>query len=467
MSPLLHSPACDLLGCHVPIVLAGMGGVSRSELVAAVSTAGGFGFLGMVREDPALIAAEVESLRRQGHQRFGVNIIPAATDAALLEAQVTACIALRVPVVGTFWDLDRWLVERMRMAGIVVTHQVGSLEEAIAAERAGVQLIIAQGREAGGHVRGTAPLRELLPAVTAAVDIPVLAAGGLASGDDLVMALALGAQGMVLGTTMIAMHESFAHPYHKQRLLAAEAGDTLLTTDFHINWPPAAPVRVLRSSVTSGALGDSQNQTRTVIGLENGRPIYLFSTDSPLRSMTGDFESMALYAGTGVGEIQEIVHAGDRLRSIVADAEAGLAAASMDDLVESSSPVCYVNETSGDYAGHLSRDELTGELEALAQDLRRALLTVLSDADLQSFASRGADLARALLLTRRLAGSHRLSQTADNQPLSASSLPLIRAAALGRLRVLLPRVPEDVGSRLRQVSALIEAAGSVGVRSGT
>lgn len=459
MSPLLASPVCDLLGCRVPVVLAGMGGVSRSELVAAMSAAGGFGFLGMVREAPELIVAEVEALRRQGCMRFGVNIIPAATDAALLEAQVAACIALEVPVVGTFWDLDEGLVERLRRADITVVHQVGSVDEAIAAQRAGVQVIIAQGREAGGHVRGTEPLHELLPAAAAAVDVPVLAAGGLATGTDLVTALALGAQGMVLGTAMIATHESFAHPYHKLRLLAAEAEDTLLTTHFHINWPPGAPVRVLSSAVTSGARGDPQTTSRTVIGEENGRPIFLFSTDSPLRSMSGDFESMALYAGTGTGRITEITGAGDRLRTIVAEAAVGLATAPADEETESSSAVCYANEMTGAYMGHLSDSELAGELGALADDIRLALQgTLARHATQRPFPDQATALARAVLLIERLAASRDgvCHLSVDRAERSATQLPLIRASILGRLRTILPRTPECVRKPLMPVLALIE-----------
>src|SRR5690606_10659298 len=233
----------------------------------------------------------------------------AATDPALLERQVATCIDLAVPVVGTFWTLDGQVTRRLRDAGIMVVHQVGSVDEAIEAARAGVEAVIAQGREAGGHVRGVRPIRELLPEVADAVNIPVLAAGGMATGADLVTAMALGADGIVLGTALMATEESFAHPYHKQRLLAAGAEDTVLTSSFHINWPPNAPVRVLKSAVTGGAHGDPHAPGRTVIGDEEGRPIYLFSTDSPLRSMTGDFESMALYAGTGIGHITELTSA--------------------------------------------------------------------------------------------------------------------------------------------------------------
>src|SRR3569833_3041309 len=177
-----HGRIQSLLGCRYPLVLAGMGGVARSELVAAVSEAGGFGFLGMVREPPALIRREVEAVRKRGIARFGVTLIPAATDRLLLDQQVDTLLELDVPVAARFWDLDAPLVRRLTDAGVRVVYQVGSAPEAKAAQDAGAEVIIAQGCEAGGHVRGIIPLAQLLPDVIAAVDVPVLAAGGLATG---------------------------------------------------------------------------------------------------------------------------------------------------------------------------------------------------------------------------------------------------------------------------------------------
>jgi nitronate monooxygenase len=252
---ILHRPVCDLLGCAWPIVLAGMGGVARAELASAVSAAGGFGFLGMVREPVALIRREVEQVRAATERPFGVNLIPASTPPELLDAQLDACIALRVPVVALFWDVMPGVVRRLRDAGVRVVHQVGSLDDARAAEAAGAQALIVQGHEAGGHVRGDRPLAELLPDVVRATRLP------------------------------------------------------------------GARVRVLPSSVTRGERGDPFGDERVVIGDEEGRPIYLFSTDSPLRMMKGDFEAMALYAGTGAGRIGAIELAGDVLRRIVLDAE--------------------------------------------------------------------------------------------------------------------------------------------------
>ena len=212
MATPLHRPVCDLLGCTHPIVLAGMGGVARSELVAAVTEAGGFGFLGMVREPVDLIRSEVAALRARGIERFGVNLIPAATDPALLEAQISACIDLGIPVVGLFWDVALKLFARLRAAGAIIVCQVGSRAEAQVMEQAGAQVMIAQGIEAGGHVRGDRRLYDLIPEIVDETKLPVLAAGGLVDGADLATVLSLGAHGAVFGTALIATPE-FIRPW--------------------------------------------------------------------------------------------------------------------------------------------------------------------------------------------------------------------------------------------------------------
>lgn len=457
---------CQLLGCELPIILAGMGGVSRSELVSAVSAAGGFGFLGMVREPPALIECEVEAVRALGHSRFGVNIIPAATPREQLNQQLETILRLRVPVVGLFWDIDDRIVARLRDAGIVVAYQVGSVDEAIAAERAGVQIIIVQGVEAGGHVRGTVPLRDLLPEVVSAVKVPVIAAGGLATGGDLVTALALGAEGIALGTALMASQESFAHDYHKQRLTQASADQTVLTTCFHINWPPAAAVRVIKSPVAEQSIQDPSLDARIVIGDEDGRPIYLFSTDSPLRSMTGNFAAMALYAGTGVGRIDTIPPASARIAAIMAEAYRLIDGTLMAALsVQSSSTVCYANEFSGDYMGHASDAEIGENLAILTADLAESLHLALADVtgdaptNAPPFLERAYDYAAWALNLRDLVktADHRVMPSNFSLPPRQSigvELTRKRISMLHRLEGLLPRLPETA---LRQkLSALAD-----------
>ncbi len=362
MNRILHTPVCDLLGCDLPIVLAGMGGVARSELVVAVTQAGGFGFLGMVRELPELIRSEVAKIRAATARDFGVNLIPAATKPDLMEAEIAAVLELNVPVVALFWDTPPELVRRLRTAGRLVVCQVGRRQEAEIAQNAGAHILIAQGIEAGGHVRGTTPRNELVKTVAAQASVPVLSAGGINTGRDLVEAMSLGAEGIVLGTALLATTESFAHDYHKRRIVEAHPGDTVLTTAFHVNWPPGANVRVLKNSVTRGELGDPFTADRRVIGREGERNIWLFSTDLPLKDMAGDFEKMALYAGIGSAAIDRIVPAGERIAAIIAGAGMLLPTNAMREsggvAQEFSSPVCYTRDSDDVYAGYGSREEL-------------------------------------------------------------------------------------------------------------
>lgn len=314
----LRTPVCELLGCDWPILQAGMGGVARAELVTAVAEAGAYGFLGMVREAPRRIREEVRKVRSRTDRPFGVNIIPAATDAGLLERQVRVILREKPHSVCLFWDVNAAIIARLRKAGILVLHQVGSVADAVGAWRAGAQILIAQGREAGGHVRGELNVRELVPRIVEATPLPVIASGGIVDGGEIIELMVLGAQGIHCGTLFLATEESNAHDYHKQRVVQAKTDDTVYTTVFHINWPRHAPVRVIQSSVTYG----SQRGRTRIIGREGERPIYLYSTDSPLKETTGELESMALYAGQGVAAINDIVPARERIERLLRQATA-------------------------------------------------------------------------------------------------------------------------------------------------
>ncbi len=326
----LHTPLCTRLGCDLPIVLAGMGGVARSELVAAVAEAGGFGILGMVRESPALIAAEIEAVRAATSRPFAVNLIPAATDPALLEAELAVCFDSHVPAMCFFWDVVPSAVARAKAAGCLVLHQVGTLQAARDAEAAGADVLIVQGVEAGGHVHGTTAALVLVEQVARVTRLPILASGGFATGASLVAALALGAQGIHCGTAFLATRESFAHDDHKARILAADAADTVHTDVFALNWPPHSPVRVIGNSLTR-ALGDRlmghhpDDLPREVIAWEEGRPLLKYSTDSPLRTTTGALEPMAAFAGQSAGLIQDLPTAAGRIAAILAEAEQAMA----------------------------------------------------------------------------------------------------------------------------------------------
>ena len=249
----------ELVGCTVPIQQAGMGAASPPALAAAVSEAGGLGMLGTARGGLTAItlADLLEQVRSLTDRPFGVNFIVAPTflngtsTRPPLDLKCIEIAARAAKVVEFFYgEPERRFVEMAHAGGALACWQVGSREEAIAAARAGCDFVIAQGAEAGGHVRGTSPTMTLLGEVISAVDVPVLAAGGIGTGRAMATALAAGADGVRVGTRFVAAAEAAAHPEYVAALIAAEAQDTVYTEAFSVGWPDA-PHRVLRSSITA------------------------------------------------------------------------------------------------------------------------------------------------------------------------------------------------------------------------
>jgi nitronate monooxygenase len=225
----------ERLGVERPVVQAGMGGgLAGHELAAAVSEAGGLGTIGFTAAD--VLVLELRAARARTGRPIAVNVLLPFARGAHWEAVEAA------DAVVTFWGWPRRRTSRPWI------HQCGSVAEARAAHGAGADAIIAQGVEAGGHVRGTAPALVLLERVRAALPegYPVLAAGGIADGEDLRRALAAGAEAAVLGTRFLLSEESVAHPGYRRRVL--EARETVLTELFGLGWP--APHRVVPNAAT-------------------------------------------------------------------------------------------------------------------------------------------------------------------------------------------------------------------------
>jgi nitronate monooxygenase len=222
----------DLRSLDAPVVQAGMGGVARHELAAAVSEAGGLGTIAGVR---APIAVQIAAARRLTGRPIAVNLLLPFVRPGDAEAAADAA------AIVTFWGTPR------RLAANTWIHQCGSVAEAQAAVAAGADAVIAQGVEAGGHVRGTTPMLELLERVQAAVKIPVLAAGGIIDAAGVRAALDAGAAAAVVGTRFLLSDESHAHAGYKQRCL--DADETILTELFGLGWP-AAPHRVIPNGAT-------------------------------------------------------------------------------------------------------------------------------------------------------------------------------------------------------------------------
>ena len=230
----------ERLAIRRPVVQAGMGGgLSRHELAAAVSEAGGLGTIAV--NGAAAIERELAAARKLIGGPIAVNVLLPFARRDWFEA------AARADVVVTFWGRPR-----RRVPGAWI-HQCGSVEEARAAHAAGADAAIVQGVEAGGHVRGTMPALELLERTRAALpaDYPLLLAGGVAERGDVERALEAGASAAVAGTRFLLSEESRAHAEYRRRLLAA--GDTILTELFGFGWP--APHRVVANAATDRWLG--------------------------------------------------------------------------------------------------------------------------------------------------------------------------------------------------------------------
>jgi NAD(P)H-dependent flavin oxidoreductase YrpB (nitropropane dioxygenase family) len=230
-------------------------------------------------------------------------------------------------VVEVFWATPaRAIVERGHAGGALVSWQIGSVDEARAAIDAGVDLIVAQGVEAGGHVRGVLPLLALLDAVLALPGVPpVVAAGGIASPRGMAAALAAGAAGVRVGTLFVATHESTAHADYVRALVAAKSDETALSTTFSVGWPDA-PHRALASAVAAATALPPDSVVATQSEGDGGTTdLPRFAVNTPSRWVTGNIAAMALYAGQGVGMVTAVRSAGDVVRELVTGAETLLA----------------------------------------------------------------------------------------------------------------------------------------------
>ncbi|HZA54181.1 MAG TPA: nitronate monooxygenase [Candidatus Udaeobacter sp.] len=226
---MIYTPICDLLGIVHPIVLGGMGTATSAPLVAAVSNAGGFGTLGTSAFNAAQLENEIASINERTEKPFGINHL-----LFQIQEEMFAVTLRAHPRVAAFaWarkDQDlREYFQRAHDAGSKVMYMAGEVPEALRAAEAGADVIVAQGTEAGGHVVWIASLPLVPMMVKAVAPLPVLSAGGIADGRGLAAALALGAEGVLLGTRFMATPEAPIHPNFKQAIVKSDGHDTVLT----------------------------------------------------------------------------------------------------------------------------------------------------------------------------------------------------------------------------------------------
>jgi len=319
----------DAYGVAHPIAQAGMAFVGTTpDLAVAVCEAGGLGSLGVGLMPPPALRATIDVIRSRTRAPFNVNFITALTEMSQVQAAVDAGVA----VASFHWGHPpRAWIDALHGAGTKVWEQVGSADAAKRAVDDGIDLVVAQADEAGGHNFGTLPAMALLPLVVDAVrPALVLAAGGIADGRGLAAALMLGADGAWVGTRLVATTESAAHEAYKARLVAARATDTVRTHVFGRQTPAFNPMRVLRNRVVSE--WDSRvdeiaadPDAHPVIGGFNllGQHLDLrkFSNFVPMRdATTGDLDEMPLLSGQGVGLVDAIVPAAEVIHRMVAEA---------------------------------------------------------------------------------------------------------------------------------------------------
>jgi len=318
----MRTLVCDKLGIEVPIVQAPMGGAAGPQLAAAVSNAGGLGMLPLSWHPPEAVRAAIRQTRALTSKPFGVNLVLAFPQ----EERFEVCLQERVPVISFFWGDPAPFVTRAHAAGAVVLSTVARATEAKAAAAAGVDAVVAQGWEAGGHVLGEVATLPLTRAVVEAVDpLPVIAAGGISDGRGLAAALALGAGGAWIGTRFLATPEAQVHPHYRDRLLAADEASTLHSSLFDIGWPDA-PHRVLRNTTTAGweaagrpASGVRPGEGEAVAeGPRGGVLRYASATPGP--QMTGDIEALSMWSGQGVAGVRAVKPAADVVAEIVDEA---------------------------------------------------------------------------------------------------------------------------------------------------
>jgi NAD(P)H-dependent flavin oxidoreductase YrpB (nitropropane dioxygenase family) len=341
----LRTPLCDLLGIDVPIFSVGFGEGAGPELAAAVSNAGGCGVLGFSAMPPEEIERRIARTRELTDRPFGANIIIAAFDhpdateenRADARARIATVIAAQVPLLVLFWGDAAPFIGDAHANGVRVALQVGSVDEAQRAAEAGVDAVIVQGGEAGGHVKATESLWDVLPrAVQAIAPTPVIASGAISDGSGIARALTAGAQGVSLGTRFVATEEAWAHEHYKRRLLESSAQDTIFGELFDVGWP-GAPHRALRNKTVAEweAAGCPPSGERPgegeVIGIRHlpwgDRPWHRYESGMLTPAFDGDPEYAVMWAGTSVAQVHDVKPAGDVVRDLVRETEETLAPA--------------------------------------------------------------------------------------------------------------------------------------------
>jgi enoyl-[acyl-carrier protein] reductase II len=307
----------EVLGIEHPVMLAGMGGVSYHRLVAAVSDAGGFGCLGASTMGTDTMVEEMRAVRSLTDKPFGVDLLTAMPGD--LEGQVRRIIEEGASVFVAGLGVPRDVVELCHRHGLVVVNMCGKVRHALAAVEAGCDIVVAQGTEAGGHT-GQVATMPLVPQIVDAVGdrVPVVAAGGIFDGRGLAAALALGADGVWVGTRFIATPEARAVPGYKEKLVAIAEDETVVSRAY-----TGKTCRVVRNQYTQyfDEHPDELSPFPAQVGRASADGAFHLGADE---TAAVDPDKEFFPAGQGAGAIHELVPAGELVRRFVEEAEAAV-----------------------------------------------------------------------------------------------------------------------------------------------
>ena len=323
--PKLTTALCRMLGIRVPILQAPI--AAAPDLAIAVSEAGGLGIVPVTWTESGALERTIAAMREHTKQPFGANIVISLMGETQ-QANLDLVLEAGVPVISTFYGDPAPLIPRIHDAGALAVHTVGSAEEARRVVDQGVDIVVAQGVEAGGHVWGSVATLVLVPAVVDAVpETPVVAAGGIADGRGLAAVLALGAQGAWIGTRFLLARESDAHAAYRERVLSARETDTVLSEVFDGGWPHAPHRCLLNDTLEAWRAageappGQRPNEGQIIAHDRSGAPIERYDVENPTIGTSGSVTSMALYAGQSAGLVRGEMPAAEIVAGMVDEAE--------------------------------------------------------------------------------------------------------------------------------------------------
>ena len=315
---MLKTRLTEILGCEHPIMLAGMGGVSYSHLVAAVSAAGGFGTLGAAPMGLDRMKDEMRLVRDSTPRPFGVDLLTALPMG--MEEQVEAIIAGGASVFVAGLGVPREVIDLCHRSGVLVVNMCGKVRHAVAAVEAGCDIVVAQGTEAGGHT-GTVATMPLVPQIVDAVgdQVPVVAAGGISDGRGLAAALMLGADGVWMGTRFIATPEAHVVSGYREAIIKGSDDDTVISRAF-----TGKTLRAIRNEYTQHF--EDHPEELQPFPMQIGRSVGdgAMHLGAPPDTADIDPDKECYAAGQGIGAIAELIPAGELVHRIIDQAERAL-----------------------------------------------------------------------------------------------------------------------------------------------